>query len=205
MNTPTPTAPKPITGIKSVAFFRDGQGRCCDRCGTFIKNVALVTTKDGTSLSYGSECIEKILSGDTSLQGLWNKNFKLLQKFQRHLEILNMPADQMPVGKQAINAGRDDTTRFIAENDKGSWMCHEHYYFHPGPQYRPHNLDGRRQFDMRNMGKTSWEPYTAENWDAKCAYNIEEGKKWLQVRIDRISNFLARVMNKGLVTPPKQS
>jgi hypothetical protein len=194
------------TGIRSVAFFRDGTGRCCDRCGTFIKNVALVTTKDGSSLSYGSECIEKILSGDTSLQSLWNKNFKLLQKFQRHLEILNLPADQMPVGKRAINERPGDTTRFIAENDKGSWMCHDHYYFHPGVEFRPTNLDGQRTFDMRKMGngKTYYEAYTVENWDALRAFDIEQGKQWVQVRITRISAFLSRVLEKGLVTQPKQ-
>lgn len=199
---------KPITGIRTVNFFRDGRGRCCDRCGTFIKNVALVTYKDGESLSYGSECINKILSGDTTLKGLWRRNAKKLQHYQACLEILSRPEPQMTIGRRAIN---DDNGafRFIAD-ENGGWMMgggvkypsmSTHYFFHPMPMdVAAAKFTGARTFDMREAGLTAWEPYTLVNWQIKCRASIEDGKAWFQQEITKLSAFLGRILAKGLVT-----
>ena len=182
---------KPVpTGIKSVNVFRDGAGRCCDRCGTFIKIVALVAYKDGITQSYGSECINKILSGDNRLVTLWKQNARRVQHYQACLEILNRHEDQLPLGKQAVN---DETGafRFIAD-EKGSWMTvgsarypssSAHMLFVPTPtNIAAAKFTGAKTFDMRDAGRTCWEPWTLENWQFKCRASIEDGKAWLQPR-----------------------
>jgi len=203
----TDTIKSAPTGIKSVNFFRDGAGRCCDRCGTFIKNVALVTFKDGTAQSYGSECINKILSSDNSLVALWKKNARRVQHLQACLDILNRPEDQLPLGKRAVN---DETGafRFIAD-EKGAWMTvgskrwpsgSLHMLFVPTPaDIAAAKFTGAKTFDMRDAGRSCWEPWTLENWQAKCRFSIEDGKAWLQAEIERISAFLARILAKGLI------
>lgn len=213
---PTPaTTARPITGLKSIAYFRDGTGRCCDRCGTFIKNVALVSLKDGTMMSYGSECIEKVLAGDNSLLKLWKTNYKLLQKWQRYLEILSRPVDQIPFDKRGYY---DRGVFFVCDDEQKGICCGMRYnlpssgrlivhsgcnIFHPTHITEPalSRFDGRETFDMRGpTGGSAWERYTLENWQKHCLAHLEAHKAWLAFEIDRIGKFLARILEKGLIT-----
>jgi len=206
---------KPTSGMKSIAYFRDGTGRCCDRCGTFIKNVALITFKDGSYQSYGSECIEKVLAGDLSLLKLWKTNYKLLQKWQRYLEILSRPVDKIPFDTR----GYYDRGVFFVSDDEGKGICCGMRYnlpssgrliihsgcniFHPTHVTEPAlaGMTGAQTFDMRGAaGGSAWEPYTRENWEKKCRADLEAHKAWLAFEIDRISKFLARILEKGLIT-----
>ncbi len=201
------TAPRNITGIKSLGFFTASPVHTCDRCGQGIKYVAAVTYKDDTRMEFGMDCIEKILSGDNTLLKLWKKNHRLVKHFQACLEILSLPEDQLPLGKRAIN----DSTgafRFIAD-EKGQWMTVKtypqgsaHMLFIPTPvNIEAAKFTGERKFDMRNLpGKSCWEPWTLENWQAKCRFEIELAKTWLKSEIERINAFLARILAKGLVT-----
>lgn len=206
-----------MTSIKSIAYFRDGQGRCCDRCGTFIKNVTLVAFKDGTQQSFGTECINKVLSGDNSLQSLWNKNLRLLQKWQAYLRILSLPVEEMPVDPRGYY-GRgfyfiaDDKGKALSCGElyirdgkeyKGSDNC---YCFHPTKVEEPglSGFTGAKTFDMRACGRSGWEADTLENWAIKCNASIEAKKNWLTREIARIEKFLARVLEKGLVKAPGQ-
>lgn len=213
MNTSTEN-PKPVSGIKSINFFRDGAGRCCDRCGTFIKNVTLVTFKDGVSQSFGTECINKVLDGDNSLQNLWKKNAKVLAKWQSYLAILSRPVAEIPVDPRGYY-GRG--FYFIADDKGDSISCGEIliikgkeypgssncYAFHPTrlDENALASFDGQRTFDMRSCGLTSWEANTVENWEKKCLEGIESKKRWLTREIARIEKFLARILEKGLVKP----
>lgn len=207
---------KPMSGLKSVAFFRDNTGRCCDRCGTFIKNVALVNFKDGSYQSYGSECINKILDGDNSLVRLWKHNSKMLKRWQEYLEILSLPYDQMPVDKRgyygrgwfmvADREGKAFTCGYLYKAKSGQEINSQGnhtYCFHPTHIEEPglSSFTGAQTFDMRGAaGGTAWEPFTQENWSKKCVANIEAKKAWLTIEIDRVGKFLARILEKGLVT-----
>ncbi len=193
----TKSNPEP-TAIKSVGYYMACPVATCDRCGQGIKHVFPVSLKDGTVFRYGSECINTVLAGDTTLKGLWNKNAKLLAKYKHWLEILNMPASEMPVGKNACNARPGDTTRFVGD-EKGSWLGIECNVFHPAPEFRPSTFDGTREdFDMRKCGKSAWERNSPENWDIRVQAGIERQKKQLNEQIARIEPFLARILAKGL-------
>lgn len=200
-------APRKITGIKSLAFFTASPVHTCDRCGQGIKYVAAVTYKDDTRMEFGMDCIEKILSGDNTLLKLWKKNHRLQKHYQACLDILSLPEDQLPLGKRAIN-DNSGAFRFIAD-EKGQWMTvkthpqgSQHMLFIPQPlDVDAAKFTGQRTFDMRSMpGKTCWEPWTLENWQALCRFNIEQAKTWLKSEIERITAFLARILAKGLVT-----
>lgn len=194
------------SAIKSVGNFQYGknEGSTCDRCGAGIKNVFVVNYQDGTSSRYGSECIHKILGGDTSLVSLWKKNAKLLVKFQKHLEILSLPYEQMPVDARGYY-GRGV---YFVNDETGGSMCHSHMYFHPTKLDDHAEFDGSETFDMRACNKvsdktrryTAWERNTKENWFIKCECSIKEGREFLTKRIGEIETFLARILSKGIAT-----
>ena len=172
------------SAIRKVSYYyQTGPFQTCDRCSTAIRHVFVVHYVDGLTEKYGSECINKILSGDTSLKALFNKNAKLLQKYQNSLAALSMPADQMPRGKEYFGSG----IYFIADCE-GKDVFSTHWFFHP-------------VFDQEK--NAAGRHYIVEDAAArmkKCCQEIEEGKAWFAKEIGRLETFLGRVIQKGLLT-----
>lgn len=102
--TPEITA-KPLTGIRRVSFFQVSPVETCDHCSAAIKHVTHIEFRDGTTIKLGSKCGENLLAGDTSLLKVYRKNVKLLAKFDRWLEILSRPEDQIPRGSEYYGSG----------------------------------------------------------------------------------------------------
>lgn len=200
MTTTTNKAPEP-TAIKSVGYYTASPVECCDRCGQGIKHVFPVHLKDGTVFKYGSECINKVLAGDTTLKSLWRKNAKRLQELKHHIEVLSRPVSEMPKGFEYFNSGIfiiiDDNGKSINGSQTGSIL------FHPeadeaknaASQYP---ADGRQQWDGKKY--IAWTP---EARRAQALEKIESAKAWINSEIARIEPFLARILAKGLAGQPK--
>jgi len=184
---------KPITSALRVSCYVASPVETCDRCSAGIKYVSVVHFADGLTQKFGSECINKILNQDNSLKAQFKKNSELLRKFQRYLEILSMPEDQMPIDPR----GYYNRGLYFVADDNGQSICLSHYFFHPTKLDDHAEFDGSATFDMRSCGKTSWEPLTRDNWAIKCRQAIAEGRKELQGHIVRIEKFLAAVLRKG--------
>lgn len=183
------------SGIRSVSHYVASPVETCDCCSAAIKLVSVVTYQDGTRVKYGCKCIEKALSGDTSMVSLYRKNIKLLQKLQRYLEIFNLPEDQMPVSSYF------DRGYYMIADDNGRAICLEHYTFHPSriDQKAIDQMDGAETLDMRSCGRSCWEPNTLENHQIKFRAAFERDREYLKKEIARVEGFLARVLAKGLV------
>jgi hypothetical protein len=198
----SPPLPQP-SAIRLVSCYVASPVETCDCCSAGIKYVSVVHLKDGSSLKYGSKCIEKILAGDTSLKGLYRRNAKRLQELKADLAILTGPEDAMPVDeRQYQNRG----LVFIL-NARGSWMTvgrTGHMIFHPTKMSdeareamtgaNEHICFGSRAFNP----PTCWVNNTPENWALRCRAEIQDGIKWINGEIARIEPFLARVLAKGL-------
>lgn len=170
-----------MSGIIRVGYYQAAPIERCDRCGQGIKHVFVVKYRDGVTEKYGSECINKILAGDTSLKSLFNKNAKLLQKYQRYLAVLNMPEEEMPRGSEYFGSG----LYFIGDGEGKDISFDGHWQFHPiydadkngaGVHYVVTNPQDRLKRDRAE---------------------IEKGKVYLQKEITRIEGFLARVLAKA--------
>ena len=74
------------TGIRRVNFYVASPVETCDRCGQGIRNVALVTYKDGTSARFGCDCIEKVLATAPNLRRLFRRNAELLISYSDALD-----------------------------------------------------------------------------------------------------------------------
>jgi len=173
---------KLTSGISRVSFYTAMPVSMCDRCSAGIKYVHVVSYRDGTTQRYGSECINKILDGDTSLRKLFDKNVKLLRKHQAALAALSMPEDKMSRGSEYFGSG----LYFIADQD-GRDVSTTHWFFHPLFDQEKNAAGGRYVVA---------EPAQHAN---KCRKEIEQGKEWLRSEIARIELFLARVLRKGLL------
>lgn len=196
------TTNRPPSAIASVSTYIAAPVETCDRCSAAIKIVTVVVYKDGFREKFGSECINKILSGDTSLKSLFNRNVKRLAKAKRILEIFSRPLDQIPHDR-----GYRDGFYMIAEENGGRAICLKHYYFHPTYLVDAH-FSGQVEhacFGTKPFG-TCWIADTRENWEKRCISELEDGKAELRKQIDRLEKFLARVLAKGMLaaaaTPP---
>ena len=183
------------SAIKSVGYYTACPVTSCDRCGTGIKHVFPVTLKDGSVFRYGSECINKILSGDNSLLALWKKNSKLLQRLQRDLEVLSRPWSDIPVGKVAINAMPGSCRRFVSCEDNGAWIAYiGGMMFHPN-HYSEDEFDGKQN----RWYHGAFHFNTLAQFHFECENRRVEFTKHLQTEIARIELFLGRVIAKGLI------
>jgi hypothetical protein len=199
--TATPAAPKQISSIRRVTFYTACPVETCDRCGQGIKHVALVAFKDETFQRFGLDCINKILAGDNSLKSAFKKNQKLLQRYTRSLEILSMKPEEMPRGSEYYNSGIFMVGGNEFESRGDVWGEGGRVYFHPvidvqknlsGNHYR---MDGRQTFPTKG---NPWTPNTPENKRLAYVEEIESGKVWFAKEIERISSFLARVLNNAV-------
>lgn len=198
--TTTNNHPKP-TAIISVGYYVASPVQTCDRCGQGIKHVFPVRLKDGTFYKYGSECITRVLEGDTSLLALWKKNAKRLQELKAHAEILARPLDQIPTGHEYYGSGiyiiTDEKGKTINGSKTGCCI------FHPNVDMErnlksSYPIDGRPGEWIEN-GKRCFGSYTPEVARRSMLEKIEEAKTYIAGEIARIEPFLARILAKGLV------
>ena len=169
------------TGIKRVSFFTASPVHTCDRCGQGIKYVCRVSYKDGTAEEFGLDCINKILDGDTSLKTLFRKNQKLLVKLTGYANVLRLPVEQMPQGREYFNSGFCT----IADMD-GEDICFGHYLFHPIVKDMAKNQSGKNYVISNPAERTE-----------KCIKEIEKMRAEIDAKIATIESFLARVLAKA--------
>ena len=178
------------SGVKSVGFtqktMRAGDTfiptGTCDRCGTGIKNVFVVTYRDGSVQNYGSECINKILSNAPDMKSLFTKNAKLLKRYQDYLTVLSGPIEAMPRGSEYFGSG----LYFIADSE-GKDISLGHWFFHP-------IFDEEKNADhQRHVVKAEWL--------ARCEKEVQRDLPKLKAEIARLESFLGRVLFKGMITP----
>lgn len=170
------------TGIKSVrCYAASGSTQTCDRCNADIRHVSLVTWKDGTSRRYGSECIGKILTGDTSLRRLFEKNRKQAERYAHWAEVLRREPAAMPRGGEYFGSG----LYFVADESGADIVWGGHCQFHPVPDW------------ARNQSGGLYVQCGSEQ-DYRVARLAEVGKAlaWLDAESLRIAEFLGRVLAK---------
>lgn len=168
------------SGIRRVSYYMASPvSSSCDRCSAAIKHVFVVEYRDGQTLKYGSECINRILDHEPSLRKLYDKNVKTLQRYQRALEALSLPFEQMPRGAEYYGSG----LYFIADS-KGNDVMTTHFFFHP-------LYDAKKNAAGRNYVVTD----PADRLK-RCVADIEQGKQYLVAEITRIEGFLGRVLAK---------
>ena len=188
-----------VSGLRRMSYYvAPGAVEICDRCGAAIRIVAVVEWRDGTKQKYGSECINKILGGDTTLKGLFKKNFNLLRQFQGWLDVLNRPVNQIPKGREYFKSGlymiTDDNGKDIHASKTGAFL------FHPDA-----DLERNAVSDYAFLQEGESLPYhtsgkmTYAQFQAKRLKEIEDAKVWLQDQISRLESFLAKVVEKGLI------
>lgn len=185
----TTTAPRTPSGIRRVTCYIASPVETCDRCGQGIKNVCAVFYKDDSRRVFGTECINKVLAGDTSLRSLWRKNVKVLAYRRACLAALEL-GENAPVGQEYYGSGMF----FIATAD-GQSVCGDRgqSFWHPNMDLEK-NLSGQhyRQDGKHWLGGTKYN--TPENFRATAFAGIEQGKKWFSSEITRLETFLARVL-----------
>lgn len=167
------------SAIKRVTVYTASPVEMCERCGQGIKYVALVTYQDGFTAKYGMDCIERVMSGDTSLKSLFLKNVKRLRKFQDYLVSLSLPFDQMPKGSEYYNSGL-----YMVADSHGKDILFNHYYFHPIFDAAKNSAGGRYVVND-----------SAEHV-AGCVAEIEAAKPKISAEIQRLENFLAKALSK---------
>lgn len=173
------------SAIRKVMFYTASPVETCDRCGTGIKYVSLVTYADGETQKYGSECIKKILDNAPTLKTLYNKNAKLLKLYMDALAVLSRDPKDMPRGREYFNSGK----YFIADDNGNDIFADRHWFFHP-------------LFDVeKNQSGNAYVTKDADQYYAQAMAEIEgkRGKVWLQAEITRLEKFLGSVLQKASV------
>lgn len=178
-----------MTGIKSVSYtqmtHRAGDhiqpAGTCDRCGTGIKHVFVVAYADGSIQNYGSECINKILANAPSLKTLFNKNAKLLRRYQDYLSILTGKPEDMPRGNEYYGSG----LYFVADSEGKDIYIPTHGVFHP-------------IFDVeKNASGQHYRVANVEQRTSDCMKAIAKDVVIVQAEIARLEKFLARMLAKA--------
>jgi len=169
------------SAISSVTCYTASPVETCDRCSAGIKYVSLVRYKDGTSERYGSECINKILDGDTSLKSLYNKNVKLLKRYRESLDVLRRPYNEMPRGSEYYGSG----LYFIAGFDGKDLMGDGCWIFHP--IYDEEKNSSGQHYVVTDPAARL----------ARCEADMNKAMSFYIAEIERIEKFLARILNKA--------
>lgn len=166
------------SAIRSVTAYQTAVATSCDRCAAGIKNVFVVRYQDGETQKYGSECIHKILNGEPTLRKLFDKNVKLLKRYQEALEVLSGPVEQMPRGREYFNSGK----YFIANAKGEDIFFGSHWFFHP-------LYDAEKNAAGRNYIERDPESYAR-----RMLAEIEADKPKLAAEIARLEAFLGKVL-----------
>jgi len=172
------------TGIKAVDYYTAaGPVETCDRCSQGIRHVAKVTYKDGIVIKVGMDCIRTILRTAPNLGKLFNKNAKLLQKYNVNLEILSRAPEDMPRGGEYFDSG----LYFVGDGSGNDIFGAGCWFFHPIPDW------DKNQSGHAYVQKISREEYRTKYM---ADINSSRGKQFFQFEIARIQGFLARILNK---------
>ena len=171
------------SAIYRVSCYTASPVETCDRCGQGIKYVCLVHFKDGSVQRFGMDCIDRILSGDTSLKTLFRKNQKLLARYSDYVAILTRAEHEMPRGSEYYGSG----LYFIADSE-GKDISFDHAgLFHP-------IYDAERNAAARHYNVTDPIKRLSEN---RQDIAVMIGK--LRPEVKRLESFLARIIAKGKI------
>lgn len=182
------TATRPLSnasGIARMSCYRAAPPETCDRCSAGISIVNVVFFKDGTRSTYGSDCIEKVLAGDTSLVRLYRKNFKALERALRADRALAKGADA-PRGHEYYGSG----IYMVADETGEDVFADRRAYFHP-------KVDEEKNRSGRNYVQQDYPKFAAEALAA-----MTRGRASLATEIARLEAFLGRIVAKGFSEPP---
>ncbi len=174
------------SAIRSVSFYVAYPVESCDRCSAAIKNVFVVSYRDGETQRYGSECINRILDAEPTLGKLFHKNAKLLRKYRDYLAILTGPVESMPRGQEYYGSG----LYFIADST-GKDISFKHWFFHPVYD-ADKNASGQR-YIVSDAAKRH----------VDCMAAIAHELPALNAEIVRLETFLARILRKATETQAK--
>lgn len=186
--------------MRRLSFYTASPVETCDRCNQGIKHVALIELKDGTRQKFGMDCINKMLAGDNSLKSVFAKNQKLLKRYTRSLEILNMPIEQMPRGDEYYNSGifmvggNELESRGNIYGEGGKCFFHPVIDVEKNTMGSNYPMNGLQTFWTKG---NAWTPNTPENKRAHYIQEIEAGRVWFAQEVERIGGFLARVLNNA--------
>ena len=165
------------TGIAKVFQYVANPVETCDRCSQGIKYVFVIAYRDGFTAKFGSECIHKMMDNAPDMWALFNKNAKLLTKYQDYVTILSGTIDQMPRGSEYFGSG----LYFVADS-KGKDISFNNSYFHPSFDSEKNALGSR---------------YVVEDTEKKerdDMARIAKGLIGMKAEIARIELFLARIL-----------
>lgn len=166
------------SAIRNVSYYTATPVTSCDRCSTGIKNVFVVTYKDGEKQKFGSECINKILGGKDNLLSLFKKNSELLKKYLDYVAILTGPVEQMPRGREYFGSGKF----FIADSKGKDIFFKSHWFFNP-------TMDvAKNHAGSRYVSKDPAE------FSATAMKDLNRDVLALQAEIVRIEAFLAKIL-----------
>jgi uncharacterized small protein (DUF1192 family) len=188
-STPKPTPVLNQTAIARVTYFQAihkagdhiQPAGTCDRCGASILHVFQVHYRDGSKQDYGSECINKILAAAPSMRTLFNKNVKLLKRYQDYLAILSGPVSAMPRGQEYFGSG----LYFIADSNGKDILFDDHFLFHP--EYdAAKNIAGGQYLVNDPAARLS-----------RVSKEIEQGIAKLTTEIARLEVYIGRVVAKA--------
>ena len=172
----------------------------CDRCGAGIAMVHAVDFKDGSRQVFGTDCIEKILSGDTSLQSLYRRQVKNLARCKRAVEALQL-GDAAALGQEYYGAGMffvADSTGASVTGDRGQSFWHPKVDAEKNLAGTNYRLDGRL---ILKGGR--WVNNTPEQFTLQAREDMTRALGYFNAEVAKIESFLGRIVAKGLVTPEK--
>lgn len=183
------------SAIKRVCYYVASPVETCDRCGQGIKHVFAVSLKDDSRSVYGSECINKVLAGDTSLRSLWRKNVKILQYRQDCLRVLesgNIPRGQEYYGSGMFFCALEDGTDIMTL--KGASLWHPDIDEAKNLAGKAYRQDGTQWNGKRDSeGKPIYN--TPDAFRARAKADIAGAIVELKASVSALESFLARVLN----------
>jgi hypothetical protein len=186
----TPTCTKIPSAISRVSYYIATPVETCDRCGQGIKHVAAVFFKDDSRRVFGMDCINKVLSGDTSLRCLFRKNVETLKYRKACLRALEL-GEKAPVGSEYYGSGMFFIATETGEDVRGS---RGESFWHPTMDVEK-NLSGDnyRQDGKRWLG-TADGYNTTEAYKTRALRDLEKAKVWVRSEVDRLESFLAKIL-----------
>lgn len=179
--------------IARVRSYTASPVETCDRCAAAIKFVTVVTFRDGVTQRFGSECINRVLAGETSLAKLVQKNLKLDRKYEAWVDVLSRAPELMPRGREYYGSGMyflaDDSGADIFVGTDPARAASK-WIWHPMPDWTRNQAGDRYVQEI-----------TPEAYRAKAQVDIDAARAWVESQRERIGLFLARALAKVNLTP----